>query len=132
MALAEDSFLFSLHHISKLYHIGYTEMDWSVEILGSAEAEMDALPPGLQARLTRLMEMVECIGLEAMREPHVKHIDGKLWELRAKAPEGIARGLYVAVTGRRIVILHVFVKKSQRTPRNALALAYRRMNEVET
>ncbi|MDQ0998190.1 hypothetical protein QFZ34_003372 [Phyllobacterium ifriqiyense] len=46
MALAEDSFLFSLHHISKLYHIGYTEMDWSVEILGSAEAEMDALPSG--------------------------------------------------------------------------------------
>ncbi len=81
MAPAGDSFLFFfLHHISKLYHIGYTEMDWSVEILGSAEAEMDALPPGLQARLTRLMEMVECIGLEAMREPHVKHIDGKLWE----------------------------------------------------
>ena len=69
MALAEDSFLFSLHHISKLYHIGYTEMDWSVEILGSAEAEMDALPSGLQARLTRLMEMVECRARSHARAP---------------------------------------------------------------
>ncbi|MEP7455807.1 type II toxin-antitoxin system RelE/ParE family toxin [Phyllobacterium sp. SB3] len=73
---------------------------------------MDALPPGLQARLIRLMEMVESIGLDSMREPHVKHIDGKLWELRAKAAEGIARGLYIAVAGRRVVILHVFVKKN--------------------
>ncbi|EJN05431.1 type II toxin-antitoxin system RelE/ParE family toxin [Phyllobacterium sp. YR531] len=106
-------------------------MDWTVEISIPAEAEMDALPPGLQARLIRLMELVESIGLENMREPHVKHIDGKLWELRAKAAEGIARGMYIAVTGKRIVILHVFVKKSQRTPRGALALAYQRMKQVE-
>ncbi|MHC1550036.1 type II toxin-antitoxin system RelE/ParE family toxin [Phyllobacterium sp. K27] len=106
-------------------------MNWSVEIFSSAEAEMDALPPGLQARLIRLMELIESIGLENMREPHVKHISGKLWEIRAKAAEGIARRLYVAVAGRRIVILHVFVKKTQQTPRRALALAYERMKQVE-
>ncbi len=105
-------------------------MSWSVEIFSLAEAEMDALPPGLQARLIRLMELIESIGLENMREPHVKHIDGKLWKLRAKATEGIARGLYGALTGRRVVVLHVFVKKSQQTPRRALALAYQRMKEV--
>ena len=66
-----------------------------------------------------------------MREPHVKHLDGKLWELRAKAAAGIARGLYVTVTGRKVVVLHVFVKKSDKTPLRALALARARMKEVE-
>lgn len=69
------------------------------------------------------MEAVESVGLEQLHEPHVKHLDGKLWELRAKAAEGIARGLYVTVTGRRVVILHVFVKKSQKTPKTALDIA---------
>ncbi len=76
------------------------------------------------------METVEVVGLERMHEPHVKHIDGKLWELRAKAAEGIARGLYMAITGRRVIVLHVFVKKAQRTPKNALATARERMKQV--
>ena len=76
------------------------------------------------------MEMVENVGLEQLREPHVKHIEGKLWELRAKATEGIARGLYVTMTGRRVIILHVFVKKSQRTPRATLETARERMKKV--
>lgn len=61
----------------------------------------------------------------------MKHVDGKLWELRAKAAEGIARGIYVTVTGRRVVVLHVFVKKSQKTPAGALAIAKERMKEVK-
>ena len=74
--------------------------------------------------------MLESLGVERVREPHVKHIEGKLWELRAKASEGIARGLYVTITGRRVVVLHVFVKKSQRTPRAALDIARERMKQV--
>jgi phage-related protein len=92
--------------------------------------EIEALPPALQARLIRLMEMVEAVGLDHMHEPHVKHIEGKLWELRAKAADGIARGLYVTVTGRRVVVLHVFVKKTQKTPRAALETARQRMKQV--
>lgn len=95
------------------------------------DAEIEALPPALQARLLRLMEMVENVGLENLHEPHAKHIEGKLWELRAKASEGIARGLYVTLTGRRVVILHVFVKKSQKMPRNALNTARERMKQVK-
>jgi phage-related protein len=82
--------------------------------------------------MVRLLEMVEVVGLEQMHEPHVKHIEGKLWELRAKAAEGIARGLYVTVTGRRLVVLHVFVKKSQKTPTVALRIARERMKEVRS
>lgn len=105
-------------------------MRWTVDPLDAALAEIEALPPSLQARMIRLFEMVENIGLEQLREPHVKHIEGKLWELRAKATEGIARGLYVTVTGRKVVILHVFVKKSDKTPRTALAVARERMKQV--
>ena len=105
-------------------------MRWTVETLAAVEDEILALPPKLQARLLRLMEMVEAVGLDQIHEPHVKHLDGKLWELRAKAPEGIARGIYVAVTGRRVVVLHVFVKKTQKTPKAALELARERMKEA--
>ena len=105
-------------------------MRWRVETHAAADEEILALPPKLQARLLRLMEMVETVGLDQIHEPHVKHLDGKLWELRAKAAEGIARGIYVAVTGRRVVVLHVFVKKAQKTPKAALALAHERMKEV--
>lgn len=105
-------------------------MRWTVETFDLADAEIEALPPGLQGRLLRLLEMVETLGLEQLHEPHVKHIEGKLWELRAKATEGIARGLYVTLTGRRVVVLHVFVKKSQKTAGRALAIARERMKKV--
>ena len=107
-------------------------MQWTIETLDEAvDAEVEALPPKLQARLLRLFEMVEAVGLDKIKEPHVKHLEGKLWELRAKAAEGIARGIYVTVTGRRVVVLHVFVKKAQKTPKPALDLARDRMRKVE-
>ena len=105
-------------------------MRWSVETLDVVDDEIEALPAGLQGRLLRLLEMVETLGLEDLREPHVKHLEGKLWELRAKSTEGIARGLYVTLSGRRVVVLHVFVKKSQKTRPRALALARERMKRV--
>jgi phage-related protein len=61
----------------------------------------------------------------------VKHLEGKLWELRAKARDGIARGIYVTASGRRVIILHVFEKKTQKTPVTALAMARRRMAMVK-
>ncbi len=105
-------------------------MRWLLETLDIVDAEIEALPPRRQGRLLRLFEMVETLGLEQMHEPHVKHIEGKLGELRAKASEGIARGLYVTVSGRRVIVLHVFVKKSQKTPSRALSLARERMKQV--
>ncbi|OQP85407.1 hypothetical protein BTR14_16065 [Rhizobium rhizosphaerae] len=105
-------------------------MLWTVETLDIVDAEIEALPSQLRARLVRLMETVERVGLETLREPHVKHLEGKLWELGVTASEGIARGMYVTMTGRRVIILHVFVKKSQKTPKAALTLARARMKQV--
>ena len=75
-------------------------MQWHVETLGPVvDAEIDALPVGLRAKLLRLMVTVQDFGLDQLREPHVKHVEGKLWELRVSAREGIARGIYVTQSG---------------------------------
>ena len=106
-------------------------MSWTVETFDVVvDDEIRKLPPGLRSNLIRLMETIENVGLEKLREPQVKHLTGKLWELRVKASEGIARGIYIAVTGRKVIILHVFVKKSQKIPTKAFALAHERMKKV--
>ena len=76
------------------------------------------------------MRVVEDVGLERIHEPHAKHLQGKLWELRVSAAEGIARGLYVTMEGRRVVVLHVFEKKTDKTPRRAIDLALERMRRM--
>ena len=69
------------------------EMDWTVETVSAVDAEMAALPVALRARLLRLLETVENVGREALRAPHVRHLEGKLWDLRVRAEGGIARGI---------------------------------------
>ena len=105
-------------------------MKWTVETVSSVDAEIEALPVKLRARLVRLLETIENVGLEALREPHVKHLDGKLWELRVRVEGGIARGIYVTAAERRVMVLHVFAKKSRKTPLRALATARERMKQV--
>ncbi len=88
------------------------------------------MPADMRARLTRISFMVREFGLERMREPHVKHLQGPLWEMRMRGRDGIARALYVAARGRRVVIVRVFVKKTQKTPSQEIDLALSRAKEV--
>ena len=76
-------------------------MGWTVETVSAVDAEIEALPVALSARLIRLLDVVENVGLEALRAPHVKHLEGKLWEMRVRADGGIARGIYATATGRQ-------------------------------
>ncbi|WP_298368289.1 type II toxin-antitoxin system RelE/ParE family toxin [uncultured Bradyrhizobium sp.] len=106
-------------------------MSWSVEILNEVVAEeIAALPADMQARFIRLSERIAAAGLESLGEPHVKHLVGKLWELRLTGRDGIARSLYVTAFGRRVVVVRAFVKKSQKTPPGEIELALRRAKEV--
>jgi phage-related protein len=84
----------------------------------------------MHARFLRLAKRIEQIGLEGLDEPHVKHLRGKLWEMRLMGRDGIARALYVTVTGKRVVVLRAFVKKTQKTPRPEIELALRRAEEI--
>jgi phage-related protein len=104
---------------------------WRVEILNeTVAAEIAALPTDMQARFLRLAERIASAGLESLSEPHVKHLEGKLWELRLTGRDGIARALYVTAIGRRVVVVRAFVKKTQKTPRTEIELALRRAKEV--
>jgi phage-related protein len=104
---------------------------WRVEILNeTVGAEIAGLPADMQARFLRLGDRIGQVGLESLGEPHVKHLEGKLWELRLTGRDGIARALYVTAMGRRVVVVRAFVKKTQKTPRAEIELALRRAKEI--
>ena len=106
-------------------------MGWSVEFLDSdAKAEVDQLSVDLRAKFERIVTLIKLKGLEQVREPYVKHLDGKLWEIRMIGKDTIARSIYVTAPGRRIVVLHTFIKKTDKTPSGALNVARRRAKEV--
>lgn len=105
---------------------------WSVETLNATvDAEIGALPKDMRARLVRLAALIESVGLENLPRDSVKHLEGKLWELRVKAASGISRAIYVTATGKRVVIVRVFVKKTQKAPQRELELARERAKEVK-
>jgi phage-related protein len=106
-------------------------VSWHVEILNdTVAAEIKALPADMQARFLRIADRIIQVGLENVGEPHIKHLDGKLWEMRITGRDGIARALYVTATGKRVVVVRAFVKKTQKTPRNEIDLALQRAKEV--
>jgi len=88
------------------------------------------LPPEVRASFERIVELVRAFGLERVHEPYIKHIEGRIWEMRLRGRDGIARALYVTASERRVLILRVFTKKTRRTPRREIELARRRAEEV--
>lgn len=116
------------------YHIWYSTgwMPWVVETLNeTVDAELGELPVDMRARFVRVVELIEAVGLPNVREPHVKHIRGPVWEIRLKGKAGIARALYVAAKAQRVIVLRVFVKKTQKTPSDEIERALQRAKELE-
>jgi phage-related protein len=107
-------------------------MAWIVETLNEAvDAELAELPADMRARLARIAELIEAVGLPSVKEPHVRHIRGPIWEIRLKGRAGIARALYIAVKEQRVVILRAFVKKTEKTPAREIELALQRAKELK-
>lgn len=106
-------------------------MNWRISFysLGLQKEILD-LPAGLVARFLRYAERMEIYGPD-LGMPHTRAMGGGLFELRLKAAEGIARVFYCTIVGRRIVMLHQFIKKAEKTPRKELEIALRRMREVK-
>jgi phage-related protein len=76
--------------------------------------------------------LLEAFGPHQVKEPYVRHLLDKLWEIRLKGKSGLARAIYVTATGKRIVIVHVFIKKTRKTPKSAIELALKRAKEIQT
>ena len=106
-------------------------MSWRVTFYSSAlQNEILQLPAGFVARFLRYAERMEIYGPN-LGMPHTRAMGEGLFELRLKAAEGITRVFYCTLIGRRIMMLHQFVKKSEKTPRNELEIARRRMKETK-
>jgi phage-related protein len=103
---------------------------WKVTFFSKeVRAEVAMLPKGILAKYARLTELIEKHGPN-IGMPHTRHMGKGLIELRIKALEGIARVFYVTVLKNEIVVLHSIIKKTQKTPKKDLDLAYKRLSEV--
>jgi phage-related protein len=106
-------------------------MTWTVEFFSkSVEDDILDMPPKIQARMIKLLELIEKHGAN-LGSPHTEPMGNGLFEIRAKAKEGIGRSLYCYMKGRHIMILHAFIKKSTKTPKSDLELAKKRKGEIE-
>lgn len=106
-------------------------MRWTVQFVSqTALTEVEGLPGDLRAKLRRVVDLIEIGGLAALPATYVKHLEGKLWEIRLKGRTGIARSIYVTASGPRVMILRTFVKKTQKTPRREIELAHERSRTV--
>lgn len=106
-------------------------MRWAFQTLNaSVDAEIKSLPDDMQARLLRFADTIQEVGFEGLPRDAVKHLEGKLWELRMIGRDGISRAIYVTAAGRRVVVVRVFVKKTQETPRRELELARARAKDI--
>ena len=93
------------------------------------QTEIGKLPKTLVTRYIKLAERIEIFGPD-LGMPHSRAMKGGLFELRLMGAEGIARIFYCTMVARRIVMLHCFIKKTNRTPSTEIAIAERRMMEV--
>lgn len=107
-------------------------MAWTVETLNeTVDAELTDLPADMRARFVRISELIEAVGLPNVKEPHVRHVRGPLWEIRLKGKAGIARALYITAREQRVVIVRAFIKKTEKTPSGEIDLALERAKEVK-
>jgi phage-related protein len=105
-------------------------VSYAIEYFNSTvQATIEAWPMGLKARYRALTLRMADHGAN-LGMPHTRAMGGGLFEIRVKSAEGIGRAFYCALVGRRIVILHGYLKKTDKTPAKELRTARNRMNEV--
>ena len=105
-------------------------MKWKITFFNDkVEAQTLKLPTGILANFLHIAEMIENMGPN-LGKPYVGRLDSGLYEIRAKGKEGIARSVYCTLKKQEVVILHTFIKKSEKTPKKDLDLSKKRMKEV--
>lgn len=96
----------------------------------SVQADIAAWPAGISASFVRISEQIEISGPN-LGLPYTKAMGEGLFEIRARGQEGIGRAFFCCMVGRKVVILHGFIKKTQATPVRELKIARKRMKEIE-
>ena len=94
-----------------------------------AEQEILALTPDLRSRFLHISDLLVKLGANNIGMPHIKPLENKMWEMRLKGKVNIARSIYFITYKRKIVVLHTFIKKTQKTPNKSLDIAKQRMRD---
>jgi len=106
--------------------------NWTVETLNEmVDKELAALPIDMRGRFVRVSQLIEEFGPFKVGMPHIRSLSNNLWEIRVSCRDGIGRGIYVVAIQNRVVVVHVFTKKSQVTPASALKTANLRAKEAK-
>ena len=109
-------------------------MNWTIEYYRDSEDKepakqfIDSLPEKARAQVIRKIELLGKYGV-LLKEPYARHIRGKIWELRIMAGKGYIRVFYFSYTGRRLILLHAFLKKTDKTPPAEIDVAEKRMQD---
>jgi phage-related protein len=106
-------------------------MNWNVSFFNEKVSKTTlAFPKGILANFLHIVEMIEQFG-PSLGMPYTKAFGKGLFEIRAKGKEGIGRSFFCTVKGNKVVILHSFIKKTNKTPKKDLDVAQKRMKEVQ-
>lgn len=109
-------------------------MDWIVDYYKDAHGNepvmdfLNLLSLSAKAKVIRLIETLTERGV-LLKEPFTRQIRGKIRELRIKDVQGNVRILYFTHTGKRFILLHGFIKKTDKTPEREIETAEKRMND---
>ncbi|MCL4545174.1 MAG: type II toxin-antitoxin system RelE/ParE family toxin [Chloroflexi bacterium] len=111
-----------------------SQSEWTTEFYKTASGDRPVegfllgLDTKTRARFRWSIEQLRVRNIQA-RAPLVKHLDGPLWELREESSTNIYRIIYFVFTGRRIVFVHGFQKKTQKTPDREITVAMQRYRD---
>jgi len=106
-------------------------MSWNIKYFNAnVEKEILNLPDGVLARYLRLTDMMIVHGSN-LGLPHTKSLSNGLFELRLKSKEGIGRVFYCTQVGKNIIMLHSFIKKTDKIPKNEIEIALKRLKEAK-
>lgn len=110
-----------------MYHlVGYEKANGDVPI----EMFLDSLPLKLREKTMRSLSVLEEFGTQ-LRGDSTRCLRDGIFELRSRFGSDITRIMYFFVAGKTIVLTHGFIKKSQKTPREAIRRALRYKKDGE-
>jgi len=114
-----------------LQYLAVMNMNWNIEYFDSSlEQTIFSLPKGLLSRYLHITNLIQEFGAN-LGMPYTRAMGEGLFEIRIKSREGNVRIFYCTLVGKQIVMLHVFIKKSQKTPKRELEIARKRLKEVK-
>ncbi len=107
-------------------------MDWEIIYYnGKVQDTINNWPVGIRAFYARVTERIELFGPN-LGMPFTRSMGKGLFEIRAKGKEGIGRAFFCTIVNRKVVVLHAYTKKTQKTPQREIKIARNRMSDVKT